>query len=499
MVILERHEQVNAELDQLLRRRGGAGRPPVSVEIRPIGPEEAATLLAAVRPAFEARPPLDPPAATLTETVESLAELLASTGRAARHGSTASRSAGWCSTRSGPRCTSAGSACCPALQGHGIAARLIAGGGGGGRGLRRPDRRRADWSCRGRSASGSGAASGRSAATSRTSSCGDRSTRSSSTCPTPTRCASWAARSPGSCGPATWSCSAASSAPARPPSPRGSAPGSTCAGRITSPTFVIARVHPSLGRRAGAGPRRRLPARRDRRARRPRPRHLARRRGDGGRVGRGDRRGAGRVAAGAADDPGAGPRRRARGPRPAPGADDAGRAPLVRAGGARHASARRWPRSRARRCWSTSGPVAEDDLRDLDPRRAADDGRCWSPEHDGRVLLVHNVRTAEWELPLARLGRTASPRARRRSSNSSAPPPARDPGEVAFAGVATVQHGHQRRIKRVAVFRGRLPEVGGLRGDVGTSTAWPGGTRSADHAGLSPIDAHLVRAARVEG
>ena len=58
-------------------------------------------------------------------------------------------------------------------------------------------------------------------------------------------------------------------------------------GDVTSPTFVISRVHPSLGRRSGAGARRRLPARWHRRARRPRPGHLARRRGHRRRVGRG--------------------------------------------------------------------------------------------------------------------------------------------------------------------------------------------------------------------
>ena len=43
-------------------------------------------------------------------------------------------------------------------------------------------------------------------------------------------------------------------------------------GAVTSPTFVIARVHPSLVGGPGARARRRLPARRRRRARRPRPR-----------------------------------------------------------------------------------------------------------------------------------------------------------------------------------------------------------------------------------
>ena len=68
-------------------------------------------------------------------------------------------------------------------------------------------------------------------------------------------------------------------------------------GAVTSPTFVIARVHPSEVGRAGAGARRRLPARRPRRARRPRPRHLARARRHRRRVGRGTGRGAVRVTA----------------------------------------------------------------------------------------------------------------------------------------------------------------------------------------------------------
>ena len=45
------------------------------------------------------------------------------------------------------------------------------------------------------------------------------------------------------CGPATWSCWPGRSGPARPCSRRGSAPGSGCRGAVTSPTFVLARVH----------------------------------------------------------------------------------------------------------------------------------------------------------------------------------------------------------------------------------------------------------------
>ncbi len=52
----------------------------MSVEIHRVGPEAAADVLAVVRAAFEARPPLDPPAAALTETEDSIADKLAGAG-----------------------------------------------------------------------------------------------------------------------------------------------------------------------------------------------------------------------------------------------------------------------------------------------------------------------------------------------------------------------------------------------------------------------------------
>jgi tRNA threonylcarbamoyladenosine biosynthesis protein TsaE len=52
----------------------------VTVVVTRVGPERAAEVLAVVRAAFEARPPLDPPAAALSETVESLGIRLASGG-----------------------------------------------------------------------------------------------------------------------------------------------------------------------------------------------------------------------------------------------------------------------------------------------------------------------------------------------------------------------------------------------------------------------------------
>ena len=52
----------------------------MTVEVRRVGPESAAQVLSVVRAAFEARPPLDPPAAALTETEETIAKKLASGG-----------------------------------------------------------------------------------------------------------------------------------------------------------------------------------------------------------------------------------------------------------------------------------------------------------------------------------------------------------------------------------------------------------------------------------
>jgi len=47
------------------------------VEVKPVGADEAATVHAVVHAAFEARPPLDPPAAALAETQEQLEQRLA--------------------------------------------------------------------------------------------------------------------------------------------------------------------------------------------------------------------------------------------------------------------------------------------------------------------------------------------------------------------------------------------------------------------------------------
>lgn len=132
---------------------------------------------------------------------------------------------------------------------------------------------------------------------------------------------------------------------------------------------------------------------------------------------------------------------------------------------------------------------AEEELHDLD-RDVPLTMSMLVPEHDDRVLLVHNARTAEWELPLARLTSEESPRVAvveqfRHATGC-------DPGEVVFAGVATIQYGHQRRIKRVAVFRSALKSVADFEanGDVDGLAWW---APAEEHSGLSAIDEHLVR------
>ncbi|QZY28563.1 tRNA (adenosine(37)-N6)-threonylcarbamoyltransferase complex ATPase subunit type 1 TsaE [Nocardioides coralli] len=137
-------------------------------------------------------------------------------------------------------------------------------------------------------------------------------------------------------------------------------------------------------------------------------------------------------------------------------------------------------------------PCAERDLHDLD-REVPLTMSMLVPEHEDRVLLVHNTRTAEWELPLARLAPDASPRAAvveqyRRATGG-------EPGQVDFCGVATIQYGHERVIKRVAIYRAVVPGPDGLRpgADVDGLAWWD---PVEDHAGLSAIDAHVVRVLR---
>ncbi len=114
-------------------------------------------------------------------------------------------------------------------------------------------------------------------------------------------------------------------------------------------------------------------------------------------------------------------------------------------------------------------------------------------EHGDRVLLVHNPRSAEWELPLARLRDHESPRAA--VVDQFRLVTGTDPLAPEFAGVATIQYGHERFIKRVALYRTSLPQDSGMApgGDVDALSWWD---PVDDHTNLSAIDAHLVRVLR---
>jgi len=461
----------------------------VSVGVRPIGPEEAATLLDVVRPAFEARPPLDPPAATLTETVESLAVLLSKRGGllAMLDGEPVG---GLVLDPVGSTMYLRRFGVLPGLQGHGIAGRLIdtAVAAAEGyddltvvartelprtvafwerRGFREIRREEPNVELRrpldtflfdvpdaegmrdlGRSLAGQLRA-------------GDLVVLSGEL----------------GAGKTTFT--------------QGVGAGLGVRGDITSPTFVISRVHPSLVegpalvhvdayRLGGVGELDDL--------------DLDTSLDDAVTVvewGEGIAEGLAesrlelrviRALAHAGEDLDLDPRRVLMtpvGPRwyglELP---DTQRPPL----------AEKPDETLLVDFWTCS----ELDLRDLD-RDVPLTMSMLVPEHDDRVLLVHNARTAEWELPLARLSGDGSPRQAVIEQFRTAT--GCDPGEVSFAGVATVQYGHQRRIKRVAVFRSALQEVSGFEasGDVDGLAWWD---PIQDHSGLSAIDEHLVRVLR---
>ena len=245
MVLLERHKEVTAELDDLISLAQTAGCA-VSLDVRRVGPEAAADVLAVVQEAFGARPVLDPPADALGEDVDSIARML----RAA-------------------------AACSPTLDGEagGLRGprprRRRTGAAPLRRAARRPGQRRRDRAGRGGSRRrarprlrvvvlareelpGTVAFWERARLRrdephqplrrARAAAVGDRLRRTRRR--DDARAGGAAGAQPAS--PATSSCSPASSGRARRPSPRDSAPACGVRGGVTSPTFVIARVHPSL-------------------------------------------------------------------------------------------------------------------------------------------------------------------------------------------------------------------------------------------------------------
>ena len=123
-----------------------AGRHAVSsgdahVEVKPVGADEALVVHAVVHAAFEARPPLDPPAAALAETLEQLE------ARLAVHGGLLARVHGEPGRRPGPRPGRQHHVPAPVRRGAGDAGPRRGGGahrrrGRGSRRVRRPHRGR---------------------------------------------------------------------------------------------------------------------------------------------------------------------------------------------------------------------------------------------------------------------------------------------------------------------------------------------------------------------
>jgi tRNA threonylcarbamoyl adenosine modification protein YjeE len=128
---------------------------------------------------------------------------------------------------------------------------------------------------------------------------------------------------------------------------------------------------------------------------------------------------------------------------------------------------------------------AEADLDHLDPAIPLRQALVVA-EHEGRVLLALDSWSEEWELPGGVIGEGETPRQtvlRELAAGSGA-----DPGTPELVGVATIQLGHERRIELIAMYRAALPEP--VEGD--GLTWWDPAEELAD---LSPIDAHLARVA----
>ncbi len=133
----------------------------------------------------------------------------------------------------------------------------------------------------------------------------------------------------------------------------------------------------------------------------------------------------------------------------------------------------------------------ESDLADLDPTIPLLMSLMVAV-HDGRVLLVHNSWRQEWELPGGTLEagetpREAAVREFREETGTVA-------GEVGFVGVGTVQLGHERRIEYVAVYCTTLDSLSDFEAnDEVDKLAW--WDVLTEYPGLSPIDEHLARLA----
>jgi tRNA threonylcarbamoyl adenosine modification protein YjeE len=134
---------------------------------------------------------------------------------------------------------------------------------------------------------------------------------------------------------------------------------------------------------------------------------------------------------------------------------------------------------------------AEEELADLDPRIPLPLSLMVA-EHDGQVLLVHNAWRREWELPGGMID--AGETARRAAVREFVEETGTQPGDVSFVGVGTVQLGHERRIEYAAVYRTTRAGVPDFEpnDEIDAIDWWDLGSELPR---LSPIDAHLARLA----
>ncbi|MFC6286254.1 tRNA (adenosine(37)-N6)-threonylcarbamoyltransferase complex ATPase subunit type 1 TsaE [Nocardioides sp. GCM10027113] len=135
--------------------------------------------------------------------------------------------------------------------------------------------------------------------------------------------------------------------------------------------------------------------------------------------------------------------------------------------------------------------VVEDELDDLDPAIPLRLSLLVA-EHDGRVLIVHNSWRGEWELPGGEIREEET--ARETAVRTFKEETGAEAGEVTFVGTGTVQVGHERTIEHVALFHTVLPELPSFDAtDEVDKLAWWDVLHDFD--ALSPIDCHLARIA----
>ena len=216
--------------------------------VRLVGPDRAGDVLAVILGAFGDRPPLDPPATATDETIESVAAALAEHGGllAEVDGAPAAalcsspRAAGW---------ACAASACSPAPAGHGVAQQMVAAAEAETRARGLVGTRlvaREELPSTVRFWAPAGVRRGRARRVTQIELRRLLPVRPGP-CPTPRPHARWAGGSPRSCAAGDLVILTGDLGAGKTTLTQGLGDGLGVRGDVTSPTFVIARVHPSLG------------------------------------------------------------------------------------------------------------------------------------------------------------------------------------------------------------------------------------------------------------